>query len=369
MSEKTINPKTHPKEVAMCFAGIDLHKRSLTVCIIDMKTGETFARSFSCSEEKRILRFFKRLGPFQAVIEASATYDWLWELLEPYADRLLLAHSKKIRMIAESMKKTDRNDAYFLAWLLSQDSVPEAHRPTPRQREYQILLRNRHHLVETRTSTKNLIRSVLAARNLDMKSLFNAKGRKYISELKLRPAERFRIDQLMSSLDTIEEQIFDTERELAKFRKNGSSQEKKNHEILKSVPGVGDLIADVVISSMGDIRRFPTIRKATAYSGLVPGVRQSDRTVKELQITKEGPRILRWALLEGAWTAIRCSHYWRDRYNRIAKRRGKKKAAVAIARRLYGVMYTLMKNQTMYRENLLRRGNQEKRTDTPVRQA
>ena len=127
----------------MLFAGIDLHKRSLTVCVIDKKTGETFDQRFSCSEESRILKFFKELGTFQAVVEASATYDWLWELLEPYADRLVLAHPKKIRMIAESMKKTDRNDAFFLAWLLSQDSVPEAHRPTPHQREYQLLVRTK----------------------------------------------------------------------------------------------------------------------------------------------------------------------------------------------------------------------------------
>ena len=350
MGDNNSKTKHHPKEAVMLFAGIDLHKRSLTVCVIDKKTGETFDQRFSCSEESRILKFFKELGTFQAVVEASATYDWLWELLEPYADRLVLAHPKKIRMIAESMKKTDRNDAFFLAWLLSQDSVPEAHRPTPHQREYQLLVRTRHQVVERRTRNKNQIRAVLANRNLDSKSLFSAKGREYLAGLKLRPAEQFRLEQLLESLDTLKEQLLATEHELAKFRSKAPRQEKKNHKILRSVPGVGNVVADTVLCTMGDIRRFSTIRKATGYSGLVPCVRQSDKKRKELQITKEGPRILRWALVEATWTAIRCSAYWRQQYERIAKRRGKKKAAVAIARRMLGVMYTLLKHQTTYRE-------------------
>jgi transposase len=168
--------------------------------------------------------------------------------------------------------------------------------------------------------------------------------------LKLRPAEQFRLEQLITSLRTLEEQLVATEQELAKFRSKAPQQEKKNHKILRSIPGVGSVIADIVLSTMGDIRRFSSIRKATGYSGLVPGVRQSDKKRKELQIAKEGPRILRWALVEATWTAIRCSRYWREQYDRIAKRRGKKKAAVAIARRMLGVMYTLLKEQTTYRE-------------------
>jgi transposase len=349
-SKKNLKTKPHPKEASMRFAGIDLHKRSLTVCIIDKLTGETFDRRFSCSDEARILKFFKDLGEFQAVVEASATYEWLWELLEPHADRLVLAHPKKIRMIAESMKKTDRNDASFLAWLLSHNAVPEAHCPTPHQREYQLLVRTRQQFVQRRTRDKNQIRAILANRNLDSKSLFAAKGREHLAGLKLRPAEQFRLEQLLASLDAIEEQILATEEVVAEFRRKAPPQEKKNHKILRSMPGVGNVVADAVLSSMGDIRRFPSIRKAAGYSGLAPGYRQSDKKRKKLEMTKEGPRILRWALVEASWTAIRCSAYWREQYERIANRRGKKKAVVGVARRMLGVMYTLLKHQTTYRE-------------------
>jgi len=334
----------------MRYVGIDLHKRSLTVCVIDNAGGDTFDRKIGCSQVDQILEFFEELGKFEAVIEASATYEWLWELLEPIAQRIVLAHPKKIRIIAESMKKTDRHDAYFLAWLLSQDSVPEASRPTPRQREYQHLVSHRRYLVQMRTKIRVQIRSILAARNLDVKALFTRKGREYVETLELPGAERFRVGQLLAFLDDIGEQIKTAERELTRFRREAAKEDKRNHDIVKSVPGCGDLISDIVLASLGDVGRFSSIQKVTAYSGLVPGFRESDKKRRELGITKEGPRILRWALVQAAWRATQFSAHWRSVYERIAKRRGKKKAIVAVARRLLGVIYTLLKNQSDYVE-------------------
>src|SRR5688572_20393442 len=156
--------KTQLSEHSMRCAGIDLHKRSLTICIIDKETGETFTTRFSCQEEARIVEFFEKQKPFQAVVEATATYDWLWVLLEPLAERLVLAHPKKLRIIAESKKKTDRFDARNLAWMLAKDEIPEAYRPSPRQREYQHLIKHRHGLIRQSSRLKVQIRSILAAR-------------------------------------------------------------------------------------------------------------------------------------------------------------------------------------------------------------
>ena len=309
--KQTREGKPQLPEVGMRYVGIDLHKRSMTVCVIDKSQEKPFVRRFHCSEEAKVLAFFETLCPFQATVEASATYQWLWELLEPLADRLVLAHPKKIRIIAESMKKTDREDARFLAWLLSHDSLPEAHCPTPRQREYQLLVKHRHSLVRTRSRVKTQIRSLLAARNLDHKRLFTEQGRVYLSEISLSAAERFRIEELLKLHDTLKEQVVTSEKRLVEFRKEASEAQKRNHDIVTSVPGFGNLIGDVVLSSLGDVRRFSCEQKATAYSGLVPGFRQSDKTRRDLHITKEGPRILRWALIQAAWRATFSSKYWK----------------------------------------------------------
>lgn len=328
--------------------GIDLHKRSMTACVIDKRTGETFTRSFRCQDENRILEFFSRLAPFEAVIEASATYEWLWLLLEPVAERLVLAHPKKLRIIAESKKKTDRSDAFILAQLLARDEIPEAYRPTPQEREYQHLMKHRHCLVRDRSSVRTRIRSILAARNVDVPGLFSRPGDDWIPALSLPPAESFRLRELWGQLGEIDKRIVTAEEELERFREAAPESQKRKHEIVRSVPGVGNVVADVVVSTLGDVNRFPSIKKVTSYAGVVPGFRESDRKRKELPITKEGPRILRWALIQAAWRAVRHSPYWRDTFELLAARRGRKKAIVAIARRLLGVIYTLLKKGEKY---------------------
>lgn len=328
--------------------GIDLHKRSMTTCVIDKITGETFTSRFLCQDEAKILAFFEKQRPFEVVIEATATYEWLWTLLEPVAARLVLAHPKKLRIIAESKKKTDRFDARTLSMMLAKDEIPEAHRPTPRQREYQQLVKHRCSLVRKRSQIRTQVRSILANRNLDRPGIFSQKGYAYFFEVKLPQAESFCLKELLSLLDTIEEHIENVSKELRKFREAAPAADRKNHEIVKSVPGVGDITADVVLSSLGDVARFPSIQKVTAYAGLVPGVRQSEKKRRELGITKEGPRILRWALTQAAWRATRYSLYWQSVFTDIAKRRGRKRAIVAVARRLLGVIYTLLKKGESY---------------------
>jgi transposase len=332
----------------MRYAGIDLHKRSLTVCVIDKETGETFTSRFTCQDEAGILAFFKKQCPFEAVVEATATYEWLWVLLEPIAERLVLAHPKKLRIIAESKKKTDRFDARNLAWMLSQDEIPEAHRPTPRQREHQHLVKHRHSLRRQGSRLKIQIRSILAARNLDRPDVFTARGGLCVAELDIPQSERFRIQELLCLLKVIGEHIRTADQELKKFREAGTEAQKESHAIVQSVPGVGEVVADVVLATLGDVSRFPSIKKVTSYAGLVPGVRESDRKRRDLGITKEGPRILRWALIEAAWRAVQYSSHWATVFQRIARTRGKKRAAVAVARRLLGVIYTLLKKGERY---------------------
>lgn len=93
------------KDTAMKFAGCDLHKQTITICVVDQSRRVLERRTVRCCEERSLLAFFETLGDFEAVVEATASYEWFVRLIEPLAQRVVLAHPKKLRVIAESTRK------------------------------------------------------------------------------------------------------------------------------------------------------------------------------------------------------------------------------------------------------------------------
>jgi transposase len=124
----------------MNFIGVDLHKKSITVCVMDQNRKVLARRTINCKETDEIVTFFRKFQPFKVVVEATASYPWFVELAEPLADEVILANPKKLRVIAESTKKTDRLDAHILTEFLVLDMIPRAYQPTPRQREHRTLM-------------------------------------------------------------------------------------------------------------------------------------------------------------------------------------------------------------------------------------
>ena len=99
----------------MNYVGIDLHKKTIVLCVLDQDRRVVARRTFACGETQDILAFFRGLRPFQAVVEATASYEWLVELIEPLADQVVLANPSKVYEIAHGKKKTDHHDAQVLA--------------------------------------------------------------------------------------------------------------------------------------------------------------------------------------------------------------------------------------------------------------
>ena len=102
----------------MNFVGVDLHKHSISVCVmVQDSAGRRVAsrQRFACEDEERIAQWFPTQQPFRVVVEATAADEWFARLVEPLAERFVLAHPQKLRVIAESAKKTDKLDAQTLA--------------------------------------------------------------------------------------------------------------------------------------------------------------------------------------------------------------------------------------------------------------
>lgn len=130
----------------MRFIGADLHKKSITFCVVEIVSGKTIVRQrmrIQCCEADRIAELLASHAPYELVVEATIGYECFASLAEKSAERVVLAHAGKLRVIAESTRKTDKVDAFVLAEFLAKDMIPEAWRPTPRVRQHRSLIRRR----------------------------------------------------------------------------------------------------------------------------------------------------------------------------------------------------------------------------------
>jgi transposase len=348
----SVSPISVPlaRRSALRYVGIDLHKQSITVCVVDQDRNVLQTRRFLCADTARIDAFFAASGPFEAVVEATASYEWLWQRLEPLAQRLVLAHPGKLRIIAESTRKSDRLDARVLAEFLALDMVPPAYRPTPRQREHRAMVRHRQFLRKERTQLRVKVRRVLSDHNADRRDLFSRRLSEHLAAVPLNDADRFIVGPLLAQPGAIEGPLAALRQRLAEFRAGAPEAEARGRRALRSVTGVGEVTAEVVPAELGDVSRFRSAKQVVAYAGLAPGRRESAGKVRDLGITKRGSPLLRRVPVEAAWQAVRRSVYWRGISAALKKRRGRRRAIVAVARRLLGVLVALLRSGAEYRE-------------------
>ncbi len=335
----------------MNYIGVDLHKKIITVCVIDQNRTVLARKTLYCNQPDQIVEFFRKFQPFKVVVEATANYHWLVDRLEPLAEKVVLANPKKLRVIAESTKKTDRLDAQILAEFLARDMIPEAYMPTPRQRQHRILVRHRQYLRECLTSVRCKIRHILADHNADRKDLFSTQcGKAYLKQVPLSDAERFVIRQLWSEFEDSQAQLLALAKKIKAFAAKASKREAEARTILKTAPGVGTVTAEVILSELGDVSRFRNAKAVCAYAGLAPVVKQSGgKRSKDLAISKQGSGLLRWALVESAWRLVNTSPKWMAVFSRLRKRSGTKRAIVAVARKLLCVLYAMLRTSTPYK--------------------
>jgi len=334
----------------MNYVGVDLHKKVITACVMDANRKIVREVKLHPAEPHRIVGFFESLGEYEVVLEATSSYYWFVELLGPTASEVVLANPAKMRVIAESTKKTDKLDARTLAEFLARDMIPRAYMPTPRQRRHRALVRHRRWLRGEATALKCKIRHVLSDYNADRRDLFSAGcGEAYLKTLKLNDADRFVLADLWRALEGVEKRLKRAAAKIKAFAEKAPRAEAEARALVKTAPGVGTVTAEVVLCELGDVRRFRNAKAVCAYAGLAPAVRQTGgKKSKDGHITKQGSGLLRWALVEAAWRLVGSSVQWARTYQRIKKRSGAKRAIVAVARKLLCVLYAMLRDSKPY---------------------
>lgn len=335
----------------MKYVGVDLHKQLIVLCVVVVENGQRRIASryrLACRDVVAIERFFGDLGPFEVAVEATTNYEWLLERIECWASRIVLVHPRKMRIIAESRRKTDRLDAQILAEFLAAGELPEAWRPTPRVREHRALMRQWDYLRRKSSGLKCRLRNILAGYNTDIPGLFTVAGREHVRLVSLNKADRFVAEQVLDAWEHGQEQRRALQAELRKFAALAPLAEQESRAVLASIPCVGQVTIEVVLSELGDVRRFRSQAAVVQYAGLAPGVRESAGHRKNLGITKEGSPLLRWTMIQLAWRLVNKCRRWSFLYESLKRRCGSKKAIVAVARRVLVVLFSMLSRGQPY---------------------
>ena len=256
----------------MRYVGVDLHKQTISLCVVIQAGTDGGSnrppKRFRCGDEEPISAFFAGLGPYEAVVEATASYEWFVQLIEPTAQRIVLAHPGKLRVIAESKKKTDKLDAQTLAEFLALDKIPAvlaAHAAGPRASHAgppAVLHAGRI------TAAKNKLRRIVANYNADPPACSPA-GPAYLAQMAISAADRFAVDLLCEELDQQRRCVEDGSTKAGRIRPRTRSPSRKPAACWPASPAwPGDDRSR--LAEAGDVRRFSSQRKATAYAGLAP---------------------------------------------------------------------------------------------------
>jgi transposase len=335
----------------MLHVGLDLCRTRVDVCALD-DHGERVLVTKAPVDEEGLRGFGQRvLGlsggePPRAAVESMTGSRHVRDVLAGIGWQVSVADAVKVKGIAPLACKTDKIDAWVLAELCRRDLVPAIWLPPLGIRADRERVRFRYHLVKHRTMLKARVHSGLIAfgKPAAFTDMFGVQGRAVLAGLDLPVAWTQSLDVTLEVIDFLDRQIRTIDKRLHEAAKTDKVVQR-----LQTAPGIGPVFGATIAAEIGDITRFGSAAKLAGYSGLCPRVYQSGNTDRRGHLTKAGPALLRWALIEAAVHACRHPAY-ATRYDatiaRLGKTRGRKIARVQLARDLaHGIWHMLTKEQ------------------------
>jgi len=319
----------------MHYAGIDLHRRDIVVAIEDEHGPVGKPKRFSCQEPETILSFFEKQQPFRAVIEASCSYRWLYDLLAPLGE-VVLAHPRRLRAIVDGRAKTDKLDAALLAFLLRTHGIPQAYAPPDNYAQLRALTRARAQLVRHQVRAKNELHAILARHNQHppYKTPFGKRWTRWVEQLDLSLVDGVLRREILARITHFQAEIERLDRVLVE-----TAVDFPQVAALLDIRGVGLYTALLIVAEIGEPWRFADGRKVGSYAGLTARVNQSGGHCYYGHITRQGSSQLRWALVQVAMKVMPGDEKLKAMYTRIRKRSSAKIARVAVARKLAAICW------------------------------
>jgi transposase len=330
----------------MDMIGIDLHKRESQLCVLS-ETGMTETRI--ATSRGRFTAVLGQRPPARVLLEASTESEWVASHIESLGHEVVVADPNFAPMYATRTRrvKTDKRDARTLAEALRLGAFRPAHRLSPARRHIRAELAVRETLVRARTRLVNVAKALVRRDGLRLPSGMVEHVPRRITELAPPPQLAAELLPLTAILTPLTAEITAADERITRLGRIDAII-----TLLATAPGIGLLTASAIVAVADDITRFPSAHHFEAYLGLVPRERSSGDNRAVGRITKAGNSRARYLLVEAAWRIMRSPRDdtagLRAWATRIALRRGKRIAVVALARRLAGITYAMWRDHSPY---------------------
>ena len=329
--------------------GMDLGKRESQIAIIT-EAGELIEKRLR-TERERLRQFFADRPKARILVEASTISEWVARLLEEMGHEVVVADPNYAPMYAHRSRriKTDRRDARALAEACRIRAYRKAHRAADDRRHIRGRLAVREALVQTRTKYISLARALLRREGLRVRPGASSSFVERVGELEISKPLQREIAPILKLMKPLNRQI-----ELATKDVDKIAQKDPTVGRLRTAPGVGSITAASFAAVIDTPERFKGAHQVEAYLGLVPRESSSGEKQRKGRITKTGDRRTRSLLVEAAWALLRTRRPaiapLRDWTERLAARRGRRVAVVALARKLAGILYAMMRDETEFND-------------------
>jgi transposase len=331
--------------------GIDLGDKKSHFCILN-EQAQVIARGFLPSTISAFRREFEGLPPCLLAIEAGAHSLWANQVLKVCGHDVLVGNPRKIRLITESDRKSDRVDAESLARLARADRVllaPIQHRTQEKQVQLAVI-RARHVIVRSRTALINCARGLVKPMGLRFRACSADAFAKRAAATPLPDVLRIALAPLLKQIEAVNESIRDYDRQIEQI----AATEYPETYLLKQIKGVGTLISLTYVLTLEDPHRFAKSRDVGAFLGFLPREKQSGERAPRLGISRAGNEYLRTLLVQGAHYILGPLGPDTDlrRWGlQLASRGGggaKKRAVTAVARKLAVLLHHCWKTGEVY---------------------
>jgi transposase len=342
------------------YTGDDAHKK-YSVFVTVNENGRAGSPERVPHEKELYRKYLATLPPASPIaIESVGNWYWMIEAMEQAGHKPILVHPRKAKLLMGLINKTDKLDAKGLAMLNLNGSLPAVWIPPAELRDQRELSRMRMSMVGVRTRFKNRIHATLAKYAIvidEVSDTFGKTGRILLSEaIKELPPETLNsVKEQLVLLDQVSGQIEKIEKHISEVVK-----ETPMMQLIKSLPGVGDILAIVIALEIGDVERFASAEHLASYAGTVPRVSSSGGKTHYGRVRPDVNHYLKWAYIEAASCIAlqqkrNSGRHVVELMQRIQKQKGYPKAAVAVGRHLAEATYCMLKRNEPYHEPNLRK--------------